>query len=95
LARRAYAKALLLVPWEVERERIEDGELLQAIADEDVYSAAVCGWLRRVLPLIDLKVESPRDTTHAHSLRVYRAVVEAEKRGPKATMMGWSHTGGY
>jgi hypothetical protein len=69
----------LLVPWEVERDLIEDRELLQAIPDEDVYSAAVCGWLRRILPLIELKVESPHDEKHEESLCVYRAVVGAEK----------------
>lgn len=82
-ARLSYAKAFLLAPWEVERDQIEDRELVQTIAEEDVYSAAVCGWLRRILPLIELKVESPHDRNHEEALLVYHTVIRAEKARAK------------
>jgi tetratricopeptide (TPR) repeat protein len=82
-ARLWYAKAFLLVPREVERDQIEDSELVQTIADEDVYSAAVRGWLRRTLPLVELKVELPHDRNHAEALLVYHTLIRAEKARAK------------
>ncbi|MGD0265292.1 MAG: tetratricopeptide repeat protein [Candidatus Methylomirabilota bacterium] len=78
-ARVVYAKALLAAPWEVEPEGIEDKELSGAIADQDVYSGAVWGWLRGVLPLVDVEVGSPHDEKHEGSLQVYQTVRRAEQ----------------
>jgi tetratricopeptide (TPR) repeat protein len=78
-ARVVYARALLAAPWEVEPEGIDDKELSWAIADQDVYSGAVWGWLRGFLPLVDVEVGSPHDGKHAESLQVYQAVRRAER----------------
>jgi hypothetical protein len=78
-ARFAYAKAFLCAPWEVELDELDDKELLEAIADEDIYSAAVCGWLRRVLPFVEVEVGSPHDRKHEESLLIYHAVGRAER----------------
>lgn len=78
-ARVVYARALLSAPWEVELGEIDDKELAGAIADEDVYSAAVRGWLRHVLPLIDVEVGSPHDRKHEGALLVYQTVRRAER----------------
>ncbi|HSB68589.1 MAG TPA: tetratricopeptide repeat protein [Candidatus Methylomirabilis sp.] len=78
-ARFVYAKAFLGAPWEVELDELDDKELLEAIADEDIYSAAVCGWLRRLLPFVDVEVACPHDRKHEESLLVYHAVGGAEQ----------------
>ncbi len=78
-ARGVYARALLSAPWEVELGEIEDKELVGALAHEDVYSAAIRGWLRRVLPLVDVQVKSPHDSRHAGALLVYQTVRRAER----------------
>jgi tetratricopeptide (TPR) repeat protein len=78
-ARLAYARAFLVAPEEVERGEIDDRELLDAIADEDNYAAALSGWLRRVLPLVEVDVASPHDRRHEESFVVYRAVRHAER----------------
>ena len=78
-ARFVYAKALLGAPWEVELDELDDKELLGAIADEDIYSAAVCGWLRRVLPFVEVEVGSPHDRKHEESLLIYRTAGRAER----------------
>jgi tetratricopeptide (TPR) repeat protein len=77
-ARFTYARAFLLAPWGVERDQIEDRELVQVIVDEDPYWAAVYGWLRRLLPLMDVQVESPRDKNHEAALLVYESLRRAE-----------------
>jgi tetratricopeptide (TPR) repeat protein len=89
-ARFAYARAFLLVPWEIERDQIEDRELAQAIAEEDTYWAAAYGWLRRLLPLIDVQVESPHDKNHEEALLVYdtlRSAETARVKGDHAAMV--------
>jgi hypothetical protein len=82
-ARLAYTKAFLLAPGEVEREEVADKELREAISDEDNYSAAVYGWLRRVLPFIEVDVESSHDRRHEESLVVYRTLGRAERARAK------------
>jgi tetratricopeptide (TPR) repeat protein len=78
-ARTTYAKAFLSWPWDMPLEEIIDKELIEAIAGEDIYSAAVCGWLRGVLPLIEVATEKGRDKDHQWSLLVYRTIRLAEK----------------
>ena len=51
----------------LERE-IADRELLDAISDEDIYSGAVYGWLRRALPFVDLDVRLPHDRAHEQAI---------------------------
>lgn len=82
-ARVVYARALLSAPWEVELDEIDDKEVVEAIADEDIYSAAIRGWLRHVLPLVDVEVGSPHDRKHEETLRVYETVRRAEKARAK------------
>ncbi|MGD0886344.1 MAG: tetratricopeptide repeat protein [Thermodesulfovibrionales bacterium] len=87
-ARVTYAKALLLVPWEVELAEIDDKELVDALVEEDIYSAAVYGWLRRVLPFVDVEVETPHDSNHGWSLLVYQTLRHAEKARVKGDHEG-------
>jgi tetratricopeptide (TPR) repeat protein len=83
-ARVVYARAFLSSPWEVELGEIDDKDLVGAIADEDIYSAAVCGWLRHVLPFVDVAVGSPHDGKHKEALLVYQTVRRAERARGKA-----------
>ncbi len=83
-ARVVYARAFLSAPSEVNLEEIEDKELVEAVADEEVYSAAIWGWLRGVLPLIEMEVESPHDRKHENALLVYHTLRCAEKARAKA-----------
>lgn len=82
-ARVVYAKAVLSASSEVKLEEIEDKELVEVIADEDVYSAAIWGWLRGMLPLVDVEEGPPHDRKHAEALRVYQAVRRAERARAK------------
>ncbi len=84
-ARVVYAKALLSEPSEVKLEEIEDKELVGAIADEEVYSAAIWGWLRGILPLVDVEEGPPHDRKHAEALRVYQTVRRAERARVNST----------
>jgi tetratricopeptide (TPR) repeat protein len=77
-ARVVYAKALLSAPAEVNIEEIEDKGVVEAIAEEDIYSAAIWGWLSGVLPLVEVEVGSPHDRRHVGALLVYRTVRGAE-----------------
>ena len=82
-ARVVYARALLSASSEVRPEEIEDEELVKAIADEEVYSAAIWGWLRGVLPLVEVE-EAPRlDQKHEEALRAYQTVRRAERARAK------------
>ena len=78
-ARVVYAKVFLSAPLEVMLEEIEDKELVEAIADEEAYSAAIWGWLRGVLPLVDAEEGPPLDRKHEEALRVYQTLRRAEK----------------
>lgn len=78
-ARVVYAKVFLSTPSEVKLEEIEDKELVEAIAGEEVYSAAIWGWLRGVLPLVDVEEGPPHDRKHEEALRIYQTVRRAEK----------------
>ncbi|HAM53767.1 MAG TPA: hypothetical protein DCP92_24885 [Nitrospiraceae bacterium] len=78
-ARATYTKALLVSPWEVRLEEIDDKELVAAVAEEDIYLAAVYGWLRRVLPLVAVEVDTPHDSNHGWSSLVYQTLRRAEK----------------
>jgi len=82
-AKVVYARALLAAPWEVEPEAIDDKELSEIITDQDVYSGAVWGWLKRALPLVDVEVGSPHDGKHEASLLVYQTVRRAERARAK------------
>jgi len=73
-ARVRYAKIFLLTPSEVNLGEIEDKELVEAIAGEEVYSAAIWGWLRGVLPLVDIEEGPPYAGKHGEALRVYHTV---------------------
>ncbi len=83
-ARVVYATTFLSSPWEVELEAIDDKEMVEAVADGDIYSAAVRGWLRHVLPLVDVERGSPHDGKHAEALLVYQTVRRAETARAKA-----------
>ncbi len=90
-ARVVYAKAFLSASSEVKLEEIEDKELVEAIADEEVYSAAIWGWLRGKLPLVDVEEGPPHDWKHAEAIRVYQTVRRAERarvKGAYEEMVG-------
>ncbi len=78
-ARLAYARAFLVAPGEVERGEILDKELLEAIANEDNYVAALSGWLKDILPLIEVDGVIPLDQRHEKSILVYQAIRRAER----------------
>ncbi len=82
-ARVVYAKVLLMAPSNVQLEEIADTELVEAIAEEDVYSAAIWAWLRGVLPLVDVERKSVHDRKHEEALLVYQTVRRAEKARAK------------
>ena len=75
----------LVAPWEVEWEQIDDMDLSDAVADEDVRFAAIYGWLGRILPLVEVEVESPRDEGHEEALLVYHTVRRAERARANGT----------
>ncbi len=82
-ARVVYARAFLSASSEVKLEEIEDEELVKAIADEEVYSAAIWGWLRGVLPLVEVEEAPGLDRKHEEALRVYQTVRRAERARAK------------
>jgi tetratricopeptide (TPR) repeat protein len=78
-ARAIYAKALLTSPWDMKLEGFTDKELVEAILEEDIYMAPLYGWLRRILPLIDIDIEEPHDKNHEWLLMIYNTIKLAEK----------------
>ena len=78
-ARAIYAKALLTSPWDMKLEGFTDKELVEAIVEEDIYMAPLYGWLRRILPLIDIDIEEPHDKNHEWLLMIYNTIKLAEK----------------
>jgi tetratricopeptide (TPR) repeat protein len=78
-ARAIYAKAILTSPWDMKLEEFTDKELVEAIVEEDIYLAPLSGWLRRILPLIDIDIEKPHDKNHEWLLMIYNTIKLAEK----------------
>ena len=78
-ARAIYAKALLTSPWDMKLEGFTDKELVEALVEEDIYRAPLYGWLRRILPLIDIDLEEPHDKNHEWLLMIYNTIKLAEK----------------
>lgn len=78
-ARAIYAKALLTSPWDIELEGFTDKELIEAIVEENIYMSPLYGWLRRILPLVDINIEEPHDKNHEWLLMIYNTIKLAEK----------------
>ena len=77
--RLVYAKALLSASSELKLEEIDDKELVEVIANEEVDSAAIWGWLRGLLPLVEVEEGPPHDLKQAEASRVYQTVRRAER----------------
>jgi tetratricopeptide (TPR) repeat protein len=77
-ARHHYVQALLASPRDVDPSMIEDAELRDIIKEYGVCPAPAYGWLRGLLPLIDLADIQATDEEHAKALAIYRAVLDAE-----------------
>lgn len=82
-ARALYAKALLIAPRDVGAGGLEDGELAAIIREVGPHVAPIHGWLRGVLPMVDITVPSPGDHDHDTALKTYRTLVDAESARKK------------
>lgn len=83
-ARSIYAKALLLAPFEVSLEDLRDKELLEIVEDEGPEMAPIYGWLRGVLPLVDVETKLFGGLKKGKVLKVYthlRIAEDARKNG--------------
>jgi tetratricopeptide (TPR) repeat protein len=82
-ARHYYAKALLAFPLEAHPNSLEDTEVKDIIKECGVLLAPVYGWLRGVLPLVDIDDIRAMDEEHAKALIIYRSVYLAESARKK------------
>lgn len=78
-----YTKALLSAPYEVSLEDLRDKELLELIEDEGVDMAPVYGWLRGILPLVEVETKPSQEVKQHKALRIYGLLNIAEKARQK------------
>lgn len=87
-ARVFYAKALLGSPAVMGAAGWEDGEVAALIRETGPQMAPVHGWLRGILPMVDVDVQAAVDQGHERTLRVYRALLHAESARMKRDHRG-------
>ena len=77
-ARSIYTKAILISPSKVSLEDLKDIELIEFIEDEGIDMTPVYGWLKGILPLVELETEKHQEIKHSDTLKVYSLLACAE-----------------